>query len=357
MFRGSGHLWPQVAHSPDAGPRPQRVSFGMIETIMLVALGFTAASILALLIAPAAWRRAVRLTTRKLQATMPISVADINADKDLLRAEYAVEIRRLELALERAKSRAARHLMERNQHNVEIGKLKAEIDQLKRAVAERGQASNVLEQTVRKRVPELEAELAHTLDVISAREQELVERARASDAQGEALEFTQGVIRRQEQEIDKLRGALEGGIIGRLALWRKGGGSGEDEETVALKKENGRLQSELSRLREEFSRLRETDMADAEGLRVEMQRLADLMLAGTPVVKAPEPASRAKTTKRAAADKDAAGEKPAARRTRSTQKKAPPRKSTAKTKQTTKPRKSLSERLASLRPKREKEDA
>ncbi len=320
---------------------------------MFVALGFTAAGILALLIAPAAWRRAVRLTTRKLQATMPISVADINADKDLLRAEYAVEIRRLEMALERAQSRAARHLMERNQHNVEIGDLKAQIEELTRAVDERKQASNVLEQTVQKRVPELEAQVARTLDVVAAREQEIMERARAYDVQAEALEFAQGVIRRQEEEIEKLRGALEGGIIGRIAFWSKGGTGEEDEATLALKKENGRLQAELSRLREEFARLRETDMADAEGLRAEMQRLADLMLAGKPVVKAPAAQGDAKTANGAV--KGRAAEKPKPGATQPTTKKPAEPKARPGANIPTKSRKSLSERLASLRPRREKE--
>ncbi len=326
----------------------------MIETIMLVALGFTAASILALLIAPAAWRRAVRLTTRKMESTMPISVADIKADKDLLRAEYAVEIRRLELALDRAKSRAARHLMERNQHHVEIGKLKAEIEDLKRAVAERGQASNVLEQTVQKRVPELEAELDRTYNLIAAREQELVERGRAFENQTEALEFTQGVIHRQEQEVEKLRGALEGGMFGRLALWRKSGDGSEDEATMALKKENGRLQSELSRLREEFSRLKETDLADAEGLRIEMQRLADQMLSGKPAAKTP---SRSRKTKKDdGADATAASDEAAPSHQRA-QSKTSTKGTEPRAKRAAKSRKSLSARLASLRPKREKEDA
>ena len=141
----------------------------MIETVMLIALGFTVASLLALLIAPALWRRAVKLTTRKIEATMPISVADINADKDLLRAEYAVEMRRLELALGKATDRAARHLMERNQHTVEIGKLETEIALLKNAIAERTHASSVLEQAVQKRIPEIEAQLEHSLQVIAAR--------------------------------------------------------------------------------------------------------------------------------------------------------------------------------------------
>ena len=48
----------------------------MIDIGIYVALGFLAASLLALLLVPPLWHRAVRLTTKKLQATMPMSIAD-----------------------------------------------------------------------------------------------------------------------------------------------------------------------------------------------------------------------------------------------------------------------------------------
>jgi hypothetical protein len=55
----------QVAHSHCAIPHWQRASFRMIETVMLIVLGFTIASLIALLIAPSLWRHAVKLTTRQ----------------------------------------------------------------------------------------------------------------------------------------------------------------------------------------------------------------------------------------------------------------------------------------------------
>jgi hypothetical protein len=324
----------------------------MIETVMLIALGFTVASLLALLIAPALWRRAVKLTTRKIKATMPISVADINADKDLLRAEYAVEMRRLELGLGKAKERAARHLMERNQHTVEIGKLETEIAMLKNALTERTKASSVLEQTVQKHIPEVEAQQEHSLKVIAARDLELSERANAFANQGDALELAQKMVQRQEQEIDRLRQALESLTGTRVNFWGKE--LSEDIERTAMAKENGKLNAELSRLREDIAQLRELDIADAAQLRTEMHRLADLMLSGKAPAKSkktdPDPAIvETEAIEETSQTKVPQEEEP--------ESKKPAQSKRSKRKQAAKPRKSLSERLAGLKHKKQKENA
>jgi hypothetical protein len=324
----------------------------MIETVMLIALGFTVASLLALLIAPALWRRAVKLTTRKIKATMPISVADINADKDLLRAEYAVEMRRLELGLGKAKERAARHLMERNQHTVEIGKLEIEIAMLKNALTERTKASSVLEQTVQKHIPEVEAQQEHSLKVIAARDLELSERANAFANQGDALELAQKMVQRQEQEIDRLRQALESLTGTRVNFWGKE--LSEDIELTAMAKENGKLNAELSRLREDIAQLRELDIADAAQLRTEMHRLADLMLSGKAPAKSkktdPDPAIvETEAIEETSQTKVPQEEEP--------ESKKPAQSKRSKRKQAAKPRKSLSERLAGLKHKKQKENA
>ncbi|MFQ5625558.1 MAG: hypothetical protein ACE5FM_02775 [Methyloligellaceae bacterium] len=332
----------------------------MNETVMLIALGFTAASLLALLIAPAAWRRAVRLTTRKLEATLPISLKDINADKDLLRAESAVEIRRLELALEQAKERAARHLMERNLYTVEIGKLESEIASLKDAVLERTRGGEVLEQTVQRRIPHLEARLAEAGQVIATREQELAARARAIGNQNDALDLARKMLRRQEQEIDRLRQALEGGAgeHGRLLdrLWGMLGNN--DEARTPLLKKIGGLEAELSRMREERARLKEADASDAAELRAEMHRLADLMLSGTapskPGITEKKPQPRPAPDKPA---KDKQAGTSAAKQDAPESKKKTPAKTARRAKRAASPRKSLSERLTGFRGKKEKENA
>ncbi|MFX5480817.1 hypothetical protein ABTD95_19465, partial [Acinetobacter baumannii] len=63
-----------------------------IGTAMLVGLGFLIALLLAALIAPAYRRRTVRLTTDALKRTLPLTEAEIRADKDRLRAEHAIRI-------------------------------------------------------------------------------------------------------------------------------------------------------------------------------------------------------------------------------------------------------------------------
>ncbi len=323
----------------------------MIKIVMLVALGFTAASLLALLIAPRVWRRAVRLTTRKLEATLPISLADINADKDLLRAESAVEIRRLELALEQARERAARHLMERNIHTVEIGKLKSEIAALKNTVVNRTQAGSVMEQTVRRRIPRLEAKLKEAGQVIAASEKELAERARAYDNQNESVELAQQMIRRQEREIDRLRETLESGLSRPGRFWSKTGN--DDAVRAALAKKNGELEVELSRLREELARLMEIEASDAAELRAEMHRLAGLMLGGAPRTAPKKSVAKPETGSKKGKEAGIGDAKKQAGEEKKPSAKTPSGSKTG----AAKPRKSLSERLARVRGRKEKEDA
>lgn len=79
----------------------------MIEAIMYSAIGFLTATLLALLTLPAVWRRAVRLTRKRIEGAIPVSIAEVQADKDEQRALFAVGIRRLEMEVERQQARTA----------------------------------------------------------------------------------------------------------------------------------------------------------------------------------------------------------------------------------------------------------
>jgi hypothetical protein len=72
----------------------------VIEQAMYFALGFMVAALLALMSLPAFWRRAMRLSTRRLQMLAPMSMEEVTAERDLLRAEFAVRERRLEQEME-----------------------------------------------------------------------------------------------------------------------------------------------------------------------------------------------------------------------------------------------------------------
>ena len=68
----------------------------MVETVMIFALGFLAATLIALLIVPALNARAERLARRRAEAMFPLSISELTAEKDHLRAEFAVLQRRIE---------------------------------------------------------------------------------------------------------------------------------------------------------------------------------------------------------------------------------------------------------------------
>ena len=74
---------------------------------MIFALGFLAAALCALLLLPAVNARALRLSRRRIEARLPLTVAEVAAEKDHLRAEFAVARRRLERRVEAV--HAARH--------------------------------------------------------------------------------------------------------------------------------------------------------------------------------------------------------------------------------------------------------
>ncbi|HMK69987.1 MAG TPA: hypothetical protein VK442_03340, partial [Xanthobacteraceae bacterium] len=84
----------------------------MIEPIMYFAIGFFVAGLLGLLFVPLVHNRAVRLTMRRLEATTPVSIAEIHADKDQLRAEFAMSTRRLEMSVEQMKNKTTTQLAE-----------------------------------------------------------------------------------------------------------------------------------------------------------------------------------------------------------------------------------------------------
>jgi chromosome segregation ATPase len=107
------------------------VAFIMIESIMYFAIGFFAAGLTVLAVVPAVQGRAVRLTTRRLEAALPASMAEVRADKDLLRAEFAKSTRRLEIKIEQNTTNSASQLAELGRKSDAINRLKIERDDLR----------------------------------------------------------------------------------------------------------------------------------------------------------------------------------------------------------------------------------
>ncbi|MEP3275285.1 MAG: hypothetical protein ABJN26_22390 [Stappiaceae bacterium] len=121
----------------------------MIETLLYFALGFAVAGLLAFMMLPSVWRRAVRLTKREIEAMSPMNQDEAAAARDLMRAEYSIKTRRLELNatklqenanlqridLDRTRQRITELLAEQDQKNRQVESLETEISDLQSQIS------------------------------------------------------------------------------------------------------------------------------------------------------------------------------------------------------------------------------
>ncbi|BCH23575.1 hypothetical protein MesoLjLc_32390 [Mesorhizobium sp. L-8-10] len=148
----------------------------MIQSILFFVLGFLCAGFIALMIAPAFWRRAEMLTKRRIEATVPLSAAEIQADRDRLRAEFAMSTRRLEMNLKSLGDKATAQMIEIERGRAEMRRLDAGTADTQKAMAQ-SEARNA----------ELGAELERREDRIRELADRLAEAERLLEQR--ALEF------------------------------------------------------------------------------------------------------------------------------------------------------------------------
>ena len=145
---------------------------------MFFVLGVLVATLVALMVLPAIWHRAVRLTTRRIEAAVPSSIFEIHADKDLQRAGFALNQRRLELQIEALRDqimREARTLEEHRLAAVNLGhQLAARTQDNAVLQAERDDLAARLAQT-QHTLEERVAALAEASVALAARDAELQE--------------------------------------------------------------------------------------------------------------------------------------------------------------------------------------
>jgi hypothetical protein len=118
-----------------------------------MAIGFLFAALIGIAFMPAVHGRAVRLTERRLEAALPQDMNEIQADKDALRAEFAMETRRLELAIETLRNRNANQLIEISKKSDNINQLKLELNAIKMVAAKVVAAYSSRGPIVRQPVP------------------------------------------------------------------------------------------------------------------------------------------------------------------------------------------------------------
>ncbi len=108
----------------------------MIQSALYFAFGFLSAVLVALLVAPPIWRRATLLTRKRVEAETPLTLNEIQAQRDGLRAEHAIAERKLELMLESSREKAALQLAELGEKERLMRNLTSELAARDAAIAE-----------------------------------------------------------------------------------------------------------------------------------------------------------------------------------------------------------------------------
>src|SRR5215831_8848837 len=144
----------------------------MIEPIMYLAIGFLVSMLCGLMIVPLVHNRAVRLTTRRLEAATPLSMAEIQADKDQLRAEFAMSARRLEMNVEQLKNKTTSQLAELGKKTDAINRMKIELGEKNATIF----ALEAREKAVKEQLRATEEEFAARTEALRSAEQALNDR-------------------------------------------------------------------------------------------------------------------------------------------------------------------------------------
>jgi chromosome segregation ATPase len=200
----------------------------LIEQAMYFALGFLVAGLLTLLFLPAFWRRAMRLSMRRLQMLAPMSMQEVIAERDLLRAEFAVRERRMEQELEAVKSAKAHDLAAIGRHAARV------------AQAE----SQLLEEEARNRDMELalresQKTLAERTDLLHSTELALNEMTERAERGVERLRL----LETDKEELGREKEAQYGRVVA------------HETKIGALHEQNTQLQRELDILKQELKRV------------------------------------------------------------------------------------------------------
>jgi predicted RNase H-like nuclease (RuvC/YqgF family) len=221
----------------------------MVESIMFFGIGFLIASLLGLIVVPLVHNRAVRLTTRRLEAATPMSMTEIQAEKDQLRAEFAMSTRRLEMSVEQLKARSTSQLGELGKKSEAINRLKVEL-----------------------------GDKAATIFAIEAREKALRDQIRATEQEyavkAQALEETSRTLSAKESDLAKLTTELDERTV--LSDAQRVEIVALETQTSALRDQIDKFEKDLKETEDRLTRERAAAEAAAKELADERTKVENL---------------------------------------------------------------------------------
>ena len=184
----------------------------MIEPIMYFGIGFLVAALVGLVVIPLVHGRAVRLTMRRLEAATPLSMAEIQADKDQLRAEFAMSTRRLEVAVEGLRAKSTSQLAELGKKGDAINRLKIELGEKTATIFALEARDKALRDQLRVTEEEFAVKTSAMLDAqraLTEKQTELAKMVSVLDEQSSVNEAQKVELVSLKTQVDALKSRLD----------------------------------------------------------------------------------------------------------------------------------------------------
>jgi chromosome segregation ATPase len=231
----------------------------MIEPIMYFGIGFLVAALVGLVIVPLVHGRAVRLTMRRLEAATPLSMAEIQADKDQLRAEFAMSTRRLEVSVENLRTKSTSQLAELGKKADAINRLKIELGEKTATIFALEARDKALRDQLRTTEEEFSVKSTIVLDAqraLSDKEGELAKLMGELDERSSIADSQKIDIVALKTQVDALKERLDGAGDELKAVEDR-----RDAERVELKRATQELAEERGKVDNLGRRVSELEQA------------------------------------------------------------------------------------------------
>ncbi len=231
----------------------------MIEPIMYFGIGFLVAALVGLVIIPLVHGRAVRLTMRRLEAATPLSMAEIQADKDQLRAEFAMSTRRLEVSVENLRTKSTSQLAELGKKGDAINRLKIELGEKTATIFALEARDKALRDQLRTTEEEFSVKTSAMLDAqraLSDKEAELAKLMSELDERSSLADSQKVDIVALKTQVDALKDRLTGASNDLKTVEDR-----RDAERVELKAATQELQEERGKVENLGRRVSELEQA------------------------------------------------------------------------------------------------
>ncbi|WP_394688097.1 hypothetical protein [Hoeflea sp.] len=251
----------------------------MIEFVLLFGLGFLAAALAALIVAPVIQRRVVTLTERRIRASVPLSAAEIRAEKDMARAAYAADNARLSVDLKQNRDALTEETARSTRLSNELVAIRAEKLAAEQTIEERESSIRELTAKMHKSegdITDLTGNLAAAIRLAEVRSREIAAREDTINRLGAEIEELRIDVATLDTEAENFKSQINELRNERRTLRDalKTTEEANQDLTFRLKREENRLAEAESKLAQAITTL--SDRENALDRRVlEMERLKE----------------------------------------------------------------------------------